>query len=64
MYPAARQLIRPEGRWRGVEHVELDTLDWVDWFNNERPHEAIDDFTPVAAEEAHYAARSELMPTG
>jgi len=27
-------------------------------------HEHFDDFTPVAAEELHYAARNELMPTG
>ncbi len=58
------ELIRPEGPWRGVEHVELETLNWVDFFNNERPHEAIDDFTPAAAEELHYAARNELTPTG
>jgi putative transposase len=58
------ELIRPEGPWRGVEHVELETLNWVDWFNHERPHEALTDLTPVAAEELHYAARNELTPTG
>ena len=26
------ELIRPEGPWRGVEHVELETLNWVDWW--------------------------------
>ena len=58
------ELIRPEGPWRGVEHVELETLNWVDFFNNERPHEALADLTPMAAEELHYAAKNELMPTG
>jgi putative transposase len=58
------ELIRPEGPWRGVEHVELETLNWVDWFNTERPHEALHDLTPMAAEELHYAARDELRPTG
>ncbi len=58
------ELIRTEGPWRGVEHVELETLNWVTWFNHERPHEALDDLTPVAAEELHYAARNELTPTG
>ncbi|MCW2749780.1 MAG: transposase, ISMyma03 aa2 [Aeromicrobium sp.] len=58
------ELIRPEGPWRGVEHVEIETLNWVDWFNTERPHESIDDLTPVRAEEVHYAARNELKPTG
>jgi putative transposase len=58
------ELIRPEGPWRGVEHVELETLNYADWFNHDRPHEALDDLTPVAAEELHYAARNRLTPTG
>ena len=58
------ELIRPEGPWRGVEHVELETMAWVDWFNTERPHESIDDLTPIQAEEVHYAARNRLRPTG
>ena len=57
------ELIRPQGPWRDVEHVEIETLNWVDWFNTERPHEALDDMTPIAAEELHYAARNELTPT-
>ena len=47
------ELIQPESPWRGVEHVEIETLNWVDWFNHERPHEAIDDLTPAAAEQVH-----------
>lgn len=58
------ELIRPEGPWRDVDHVEVETLNWVDWFNNERIHESIDDMTPRAVEEFHYAARNRLRPTG
>jgi putative transposase len=58
------ELIRPEGPWRDVEHVELATITWVDWFNHERPHESIDDLTPTQAEQVHYAARNRLDPTG
>ena len=58
------ELIRPEGPWRDVEHVEVETLTWADWFNNERIHESIDDMTPRAVEELHYAARNRLRPTG
>lgn len=36
------ELIWREGPWRGVEHVEVETLNWVDWFN-ERPHEYLGD---------------------
>jgi putative transposase len=58
------ELIRPEGPWRDVEHVEIETLNWVDWFNTERPHESVDDLTPARVEEVHYAARNRLRPTG
>lgn len=58
------ELIRPEGPWHGVEHVELETLHWVHWYNHERTHESIDDLTPTQAEAVHYAARNRLRPTG
>ena len=58
------ELIWPEGPWHDREHVELETLNYVDWFNNDRPHESIDDLTPRQAEEIHYAARNRLRPTG
>jgi len=58
------ELIRPYGPWRDVEHVELETLHWVHWFNHQRTHESIDDLTPIEAEAAYYAARNRLRPTG
>ena len=58
------ELINPDGPWRDREHVEIETLEWVYWFNNDRPHEGIDDLTPVQVEEIHYAARNRLVPTG
>jgi len=58
------ELIRPEGPWRDCEHVEIETLNWVDWFNNHRPHESIDDLTPQHVEDVHYAALNRPIPTG
>jgi putative transposase len=58
------ELIRPEGPWRDVEHVEIATLNWVHWFNHHRTHESIDDLTPIEVEQTHYAARNQLRPTG
>jgi len=58
------ELIRPYGPWRNVDHVELETMYWVDWFNTERPHESIDDLTPIQAEQVHYATQNGLSPTG
>ncbi len=47
---ALRATARPHGTWRQVNHVEMGTFEWVNWFNTERIHEAIDDLTPVEAE--------------
>jgi putative transposase len=58
------ELIGPDGPWKSVDDVEIDTLDWVHWFNTERSHESIDDLTPIQAENVHYAARNRLVPTG
>ena len=51
------ELIRRQGPWRDVNHVELGTAEWVQWFNTERPHEYLDDFTPEAVEKLHYDHR-------
>ncbi len=51
------ELIRRQGPWRDVNHVEIATAEWVLWFNTERPHEYLDDFTPEAVETLHYDHR-------
>lgn len=58
------ELIRRSGPWRDVDHVELETMNWVDWFNTERPHDYLDDLTPAAAEALHYAHRSTPATVG
>lgn len=30
------ELVRPQGPWRGLDDLELATLEWVDWFNHRR----------------------------
>lgn len=51
------ELIHRQGPWRDVSQVELATAEWVDWFNTERPHDYLDDFTPAAVEALHYDHR-------
>lgn len=46
--------IRPERPWPTVEHVELETLRWVDFYNTIRPHHALDELSPMQAEDLHY----------
>lgn len=58
------ELIRPEGPWRGVDDVEAATLRWVDFYNHRRPHEALDDLTPQAAEDLYHDHHHQLQPTG
>ncbi len=48
------ELIYKDGPWRGVEQVELTTLDWVDWFNNRRLFEPIGNIPPVEYEALYH----------
>ena len=38
-----------------MEEVEMETLKWVDWFNNRRLLEPNGNIPPAEAEEAFYA---------
>ena len=49
------ELIRRRGPWRNAEHVELETLAWVEWFNNRRLHSELGDIPPAEFEHDHYA---------
>jgi transposase InsO family protein len=48
------ELIYKDGPWRGVEQVELKTLDWVDWFNNLRLFGPIGNIPPAEYEALYY----------
>ena len=48
------ELIYKDGPWRGMEQVELATLEWVDWFNNRRLFEPIGIIPPVEYETLYY----------
>ncbi len=54
------ELIHRRGPWRGMEAVELATLEWVDWFNNRRLLEPIGNVPPAEAEARFYAQIEEL----
>jgi putative transposase len=58
------ELIRRRGPWRGVEHVEAATMDYVHWFNTQRLFEANGDMPPVELEAAHYRHNSPLAEAG
>jgi transposase InsO family protein len=49
------ELIRQRGPWRTVEQVELATLEWVWWWNNQRLHSELGYRTPAEVEANYYA---------
>ncbi len=49
------EVIRRRSPWKTMDEVELETLKWVDWFNNRRLLEPIGNIPPAEAEEAFYA---------
>jgi len=43
-----------DGPFRGVEDLELATLDWVHWWNHHRLHSALGYCTPIEVEHAYH----------
>lgn len=56
--------INRNGPWRDINAVEVAAFEWVDFFNTVRPHEYLDDLTPVAAEKLHYDHLTALPQAG
>ena len=51
------EVIRHDGPWRGLEGVELATLEWVWWFIERRLLEPLGYLPPVEYEDAFYRRR-------
>jgi putative transposase len=49
------EVIHRRSSWKTMEEVEMQTLKWVDWFNNRRLLEPIGNIPPAEAEENYYA---------
>ena len=54
------EVIHRLGPWRNMDQVEMETLVWVDWFNNRRLLEPIGNIPPAEYEELYY--RSQESP--
>ena len=48
------EVIHRQGPWRSLEHVELATAEWVDWWNHTRLHSAIGNIPPAEYEAMYY----------
>jgi putative transposase len=56
------ELIYRRGPWKTVEHVELATAAWVDWWNHQRLHSACGNTPPTEYEANHYRHQHEANP--
>lgn len=48
------ELVRRHGPWRNLDHLELATMEWVDWYNNRRIHGWCGDRPPAEYEVMYY----------
>ena len=48
------EVIHRWGPWRGLEDIELATLEWVWWFNERRLMEPLGYLPPAEYEDAFY----------
>jgi putative transposase len=55
------EVIHRLGPWRSLDQVEFATLDWVDWFNNDRLLEPIGYVPPAEFEELYYKSQEDLV---
>ncbi len=54
-------LVRNRGPWRGLDDLELATLEWVDWFNHRRLFHDLGRIPPAEYETLYYR-REESRP--
>jgi transposase InsO family protein len=55
------EVIRRLGPWRGLEHVEIETLTWVSWFNEERLMERLGYLSPAEYEAQYEGQEAQAM---
>ena len=53
-----------QGPWRTVEAVELATLSWVHWYNEQRLHGYLGDVPPAEFEDAYHAPSTTKVLVG
>jgi len=56
------ELVRNKGPWRGLDDLELATLEWVDWFNHRRLFHDLGRIPPAEAEANYYRRKESPTP--
>ena len=52
------ELVRNKGPWRGVDDIEIATVEYIDWYNNRRLHGELGHVPPAEYEALHAMARA------
>ncbi|MFG1798047.1 integrase core domain-containing protein, partial [Nocardia sp. NPDC049149] len=50
------------GALRTLDDVEYTTMEWIDWYNNQRLHSLLDHTTPEEYEAAYYSQQPTPQP--
>ncbi len=56
------ELVRRHGPWRNLEHLEVATLEWVDWYNQRRLHSWCANIPPAEYEAIYWAQHPTATP--
>ena len=48
------ELVRDRGPWKGLDDLELATLEWIDWFNHRRLSHELGHIPPIEYKANHY----------
>ena len=51
------ELVRNRGPWRGIDDVEIATVEYIDWYNNRRLHGELGHVPPAEYEALHAMTR-------
>jgi putative transposase len=51
------ELVRNRGPWRGLEDLEIATVEYIDWYNNRRLHGELGHIPPAEYEALHAMSR-------
>ncbi|RAO02145.1 putative transposase for insertion sequence elem ent IS986/IS6110 [Micromonospora noduli] len=47
------ELVRNRGPWRGLDDLEMATVEYIDWYNNHRLHGELGHIPPAEHEALH-----------
>lgn len=56
------ELVRNKGPWRGLDDLEMATVEYIDWYNNRRLHGELGHVPPAEHEALHALTRTVTAP--